>query len=591
MMVSIAVALSLALCAGGTEPAGAQVRDGASTAPGGTAAISGTIMTDDAAPRPVRHATVTLNSLDRVIGRTAISDDEGRFAFANLPQGRYSLTAQKLGWVSGAYGAKAVGRPGRTLPLANGERVTASIRMARGAVITGTILDQFGQPVAGATVRAMKNGYSISTGERLLNPVGVSGSPDERGAYRIYGLAPGDYYISVTNAAPPSTGGRDLHLTSEVDVQDALKTSSQPISAPAADVPQPTVGFAQVFYPGTTSVPQATPITVKAGEERTGVDVAVTYTSTTHVSGTVRSPLGTPVPAVVFLADPASRFAGAYTVAHATSGPDGRFTFSDIVPGPYVMTAHDMVPPASPAEHSQHTGTSSDLDVPPDGVTGLTIALQDALTVSGMLKYDGASPGPDLSSLRVELRQDGVGVLARNSGGPTTAADGRFTLSGVLPGRYRVVVNLPGPPQRWRLSSATLLGQDALDNAADVRQNVTDGVITITDQLSTLTGTLASAGVASDYTLILFSTDRRQWRPLSRRILTSRAAGDATFSFANVPPGDYWLAAIDDVEPGEWFDPTFLQRIEPTAIKMTIGESEKKTQDLHVGGEQDRGQV
>jgi hypothetical protein len=70
----------------------------------------------------------------------------------------------------------------------------------------------------------------------------------------------------------------------------------------------------------------------------------------------------------------------------------------------------------------------------------------------------------------------------------------------------------------------------------------------------------------------------------ARWILTSRVADDRTFSFANVPPGEYWLAPVDDAEPGEWFDPTFLQRIEPTAIKLTIGEGEKKTQDLRVGG-------
>jgi phage tail sheath protein FI len=63
-----------------------------------------------------------------------------------------------------------------------------------------------------------------------------------------------------------------------------------------------------------------------------------------------------------------------------------------------------------------------------------------------------------------------------------------FTVSGLLPGRYRVVMNLPGPRTLWRLSSATILGQEALDNAADVRQSVTDAIITVTDQLSTLTG-------------------------------------------------------------------------------------------------------
>jgi hypothetical protein len=289
--------------------------------------------------------------------------------------------------------------------------------------------------------------------------------------------------------------------------------------------------------------------------------------------------VGEPIAAVVFLNDPASRFSGAQRVAHVASEPDGRFTLSDIVPGPYVMTAHDTRPAAE-----DHLGTFSDLDVPSDGLTGLTIALQDDLAVSGMLKYDGASPGPGLSSLQVQLSRDDAGVFIRSGGAATTAADGRFTLRGLLPGRYRVFINLPGPPTRWRLSSVTILGQDALDGAVDIRQNVTDAVITITDQLSTLMGTLEASGVAADYTLILFASDPGYWRALSRRILTSRVAGNGTYAFPNVPPGEYWLAPVDDVEPGEWFDWSFLQRIEPTAIKVTIGEGEKKTQDLRVGG-------
>lgn len=584
MTARMVVALSLALCAGSNEAARAQVRDGVPVAPSGTASISGTVVTGDVTPQPVRRAVVTLNSQDRVVGRTAISDDAGRFVFANLPQGRYSLSAEKLGWVTGSYGAKTVGRPGRTLALAIDERATATIRIARGAVISGTILDQFGQPLAGVTVRALKNRYEVTTGQRHLYAAGESASgPDEHGAYRIYGLSPGDYYISVSNAnaTPSSEGGRDLHLTSDVDVQDALESSSQPIGTPKADITQPTVGFAQVFYPGTTSVPQAIPITVKAGEEHTGVDFAVTYTSTTHVSGTVTSPVGEPVPSVVFLNDPAARFAGVSRPQYVQSGPDGRFTLSDIVPGSYVMTAMDTLPPAA----EEHFGTYSDLEVPLDGVTGLTIPMQDALTVSGVLKYEGASPGPSLSSLQVQFVRDDVGVPTRSGGNTTTTdADGRFTRRMLLPGRYRVVINLPGPPMRWRLSSATILGQDALDGAVEIDQNVTDAVITITDQLSTLTGKLESSGVASDYTLILFATDQGKWRPLSREILTSRVAGDGTYSFANVPPGEYFLAPVDDVEPGEWFDPTLLQRIEPTAIKVTVGEGEKKTQDLRVGG-------
>ena len=38
------------------------------------------------------------------------------------------------------------------------------------------------------------------------------------------------------------------------------------------------------------------------------------------------------------------------------------------------------------------------------------------------------------------------------------------------------------------------------------------------------------------------------------------------------------------VEPGEWYDPAFLQRLLPSAVKVTVAEGEKKVQDLKIGG-------
>ena len=42
------------------------------------------------------------------------------------------------------------------------------------------------------------------------------------------------------------------------------------------------------------------------------------------------------------------------------------------------------------------------------------------------------------------------------------------------------------------------------------------------------------------------------------------------------------VAAIVDVEQDEWFDPSFLQRVAPSALRITIVEGEKKVQDLRV---------
>ena len=117
-------------------------REGRPAPPSGTAVISGRklLLTANAQPKPVRRARVTLNSSDREVGRTAITDDAGTFSFTALPAGRYSLSAIKAGFVNVSYGEKRPGRPGTPIPLDDAQRVTGlTLRIDRGAVITGTV--------------------------------------------------------------------------------------------------------------------------------------------------------------------------------------------------------------------------------------------------------------------------------------------------------------------------------------------------------------------------------------------------------------------------------------------------------------------
>jgi Carboxypeptidase regulatory-like domain len=581
-VIGAAVALQLLAALSGS----AQARD-APRANADTGVIAGTVVTDEESPRPVRRAVVTLNARDPLVGRTAITDDSGRFVFAHLPAARYTLAATKRGWVGGLYGAKAIGRPGRGLPLAPGERATPTIRMSPGGVITGTLLDQFGQPVSGVTLSVLKYAYSTSTGQRRLVQTGAPYSgPDERGRYRIYGLAPGQYYMAAVNGtASTRAGGRDMHLTSDVDVQEALKAARDGPAARITDAPQSNVGYAQILYPGVTSVAQATPIAVRAGEECSGVDFTIQYSTVARVEGTILSPTGAPVATpVVFLVatDPGGSRSGADETRYLEAGPDGRFAFAEVPPGAYMLSAHVLLPEV-PGEVRRMLTGSSELDVQ-SNVSGLSLTLQEGLTISGMMRYEGSGPAPDLTSLRVTLVvTHSTGVPRMELGRPTTTADGRFTLPTVPPGRYRLGINtfsLLGPS--WVMRSATLLGQDALDGDVDVRQSVTDAEIMVTDHLSELTGGIDRG--AADYTMLLFSTNPVHWTPLSRRILNTRPATDGSFVFRNVPPGDYHLVAADDVEPGEWYDPSFLQRLRPSAVTVTIADGEKKVQDVKVGG-------
>jgi len=83
---------------------------------------------------------------------------------------------------------------------------------------------------------------------------------------------------------------------------------------------------------------------------------------------------------------------------------------------------------------------------------------------------------------------------------------------------------------------------------------------------------------------VLLPADRSLWLPQSRRLQGVRPSADGAFTFHNLPAGDYLVAAVDDVEPGEWFDPAFLQRIAPAGIRVVVSDGEQKVLDVRIDG-------
>jgi hypothetical protein len=115
-------------------------------------------------------------------------------------------------------------------------------------------------------------------------------------------------------------------------------------------------------------------------------------------------------------------------------------------------------------------------------------------------------------------------------------------------------------------------------------EDVSGGVVTFSNQWAELTGAMtnASGQPAPDYTLILFAADSRFWLPQSRRIQAVRPASDGRYSFRSLPPGEYRLIAVEDVEPGQWFDPAFLKELVGGAMPVSIVKGQKQTQDIRI---------
>jgi uncharacterized protein (DUF2141 family) len=199
-------------------------------------------------------------------------------------------------------------------------------------------------------------------------------------------------------------------------------------------------------------------------------------------------------------------------------------------------------------------------------------------------------------------------------------AAGRFTITGVAPGRYAVSANvvntggggrgggpagaagpaLPGAARgagggqqatgQWLLKAAVADGRDLLDFPIDIgpNQGVSNLALTFTDRTQELSGTIQDAAgrPTSDFTIIVFTPDTRYWLPQARRIASTRPGTDGRFVFRGLPPGDYRLTAVTDVEPGEWYDPAFLTQLNAVSIPVAVAEGEKKVQDIRLAGGQ-----
>jgi hypothetical protein len=246
------------------------------------------------------------------------------------------------------------------------------------------------------------------------------------------------------------------------------------------------------------------------------------------------------------------------------------------------MTSADGSPAAA-----QMVWASAQFAVDGEPVTGLSLSLEPGLTIAGRIRFKESSlRRPPANAIRISLLPTGGDSPVSFAPAVVSAADdGTFRIPGVVPGRYRMTASCPGVgrPGGWVIESIVANGGDALDAPMTVapNQHVLDAIITFTDRLGEISGSvLTDARAPGDYTVVLFPEAQPLWLPQSRRIQATRAAADGAYAFRGVPAGVYRIGVSGDVENGEWFDPAFLQRLLPTAVRVVISDGETKTEDL-----------
>jgi protocatechuate 3,4-dioxygenase beta subunit len=549
--------------------------------------LTGVVTTDETPARPLRHAIVTATAAEMPGARQAVTDDEGRFAFSNLPPGWHSLVVEKPGYVKTFYGGT---RPGGTqgtpvAVLAGQPAPNLTIRVPRGAVITGTVRDQFGTPVSTAQV-SVKQAVVVS-GRRGMSDVPNLRVPvattDDQGRYRIYGLPPGEYAVFCSLPAINYSGVQE---TNSADVDAVLRELRAGRTAPITSAGAPRqVSMAGGYMPGVPDADSALLITLAIGEERAGADILIGPLRALSVSGTSLGPGGTPMRNIMVAVVNTATGTRIGSGGVIMPGADGRFVLSALPPGRYTLMGRAAENGAGEGDAMPYFA-ETEFVLTDENISGIVLQFERGVTVTGRIVGPPDAASGAVANVRLGATPvDSFASLVPTRVIATTRKDGTFVFDGVGPGKWRVTgASLPAG---WSLRSAVLGGRDTLDVPFEVRlgQPIAGLTVTMTNQPTELTGTVLDAAgrPTSEFSMLAFSVERALWTTAPRRVSgAARLSSDGRYRISGLPPGEYYLAVIADVPPGQLDDPSFLESLTPKAVKVVLHESERKVQDYRV---------
>jgi protocatechuate 3,4-dioxygenase beta subunit len=522
----------------------APARDNPSTARG-TASIRGRVV--DATGKPLSRVEVRASGPGNQQAN-GLTDGSGRYELDGLPAGTYTVIATKANYVRTSWGEPRPEGPGKRITLADGQKLdNINLSLKRGGVVTGKIVDEFGDPVTDVFVSAMR--YQYVQGTRRLMPSGRSGPTNDLGEYRLYGLSPGQYYVSAT-----------LRNFSGLN-ETADRT-----------------GYAPIFYPGTGNVAEAQRLTIAPGQTVTGINLGLLPIQTVTISGTALDAEGKPLITAMVMGN--SR--AAMNQVGALMGPvrpDGKFTITGVTPGEYTLRVNGQ------------TGESATTDITVNGsdISDVQLIVVKPSIVRGRIVFtDSATSAAPPKPTALDLgawRDWAIGQQVRSQA--KIQDDGTFEIS-LAAGRVQMRAAPNGgsaSTPAWRLNRVILGNLDVGDTGIEVPPGATvDNVIVeMTNHNSELSGrvTDADGNLVRDVFVIVFAQDPVHWTVQTRYLSLARPAADDLFH-ARLLAGDYFVVAMSDVESGAWTDPDFLTAAREHAVRFSIADGEKKRIDLPV---------
>lgn len=489
----------------------------------------------------------------------ATTDNEGRFEIKKITPGRYSVFASHAGYLMQQYQARGVGQ-GALLTLTPGQEVNKALfRLVRAAVVTGRIVDESGEPVAGLVVMAMRklsteDKEEFSPQDKKVQVTGSSAAvTDDRGEYRIFALKPGEYYVKAaeSDAFPFFAMDQDNNISETV----RNSVGSQ---------------FAAVFYPGVVQLDQAQSLQLGPGEE-VEADFTMRNVKTVEVAGRVLAPDGKPAThAYVNLKSPET--GGGVDEFSASTRAKGEFSIKGVPPGSYVLIATQS------DENGFHLAQQK-LEVGNDNLDSVVIAFGKGSTISGRIVPAGAETNGS-RHLQILLEPAGDSDSA-GFAGAKVKEDGSFQITDVPDGNYELEIS--GIEQGWYMKSARLGAQDILQKGLALEQGSPGGTLEIV--LSSASAQLEGTVTQQDQPA---AGAQVRARPDPETVYNRARGGSTTtdqnghFTFDPMPPGKYRITAkLPSASPE-----TPAITSEPETV--TLGEHDHKAVQLTLAAPQNQ---
>jgi hypothetical protein len=89
----------------------------------------------------------------------------------------------------------------------------------------------------------------------------------------------------------------------------------------------------------------------------------------------------------------------------------------------------------------------------------------------------------------------------------------------------------------------------------------------------------ATSAPVSNYSVVVFPTDRAKWSVTPRLFRLVRPAEDGSFEVTSLPAGEYWVAATDPMEgddvSGDWLKTETLERLSFRATRVTLTDKQR----------------